>query len=37
MGVGTTALACKMLSRKWIGSEISQEYYNISIDRIKDN
>jgi len=36
MGIGTTPLACKMLNRKWIGSEISEEYYNISIDRLKD-
>lgn len=29
MGGGTTAVCCKQLDRKWIGSEISKEYYNI--------
>ena len=36
MGSGTTALACEILNRKWIGSEISKEYYEISIKRINE-
>lgn len=35
LGVGTTALACRELSRKCIGIELDEHYYNISIDRIK--
>ncbi|NBO22382.1 site-specific DNA-methyltransferase [bacterium] len=34
MGVGTTALACKLLNRKWIGSEISSEYFKTSMERL---
>jgi len=33
-GSGTTALACKMLGRNFIGSEIDKNYYEKSIERI---
>lgn len=35
LGGGTTALACKMLKRNYIGCEISPEYCKIAEDRIK--
>ena len=35
MGSGSTAIACEMLSRKWIGSELSTSYYNKAYIRIK--
>ena len=35
IGSGTTAVACEKLNRKWIGSEISEEYCEIARDRIK--
>ncbi len=35
MGSGTTAVACKMLERRYIGFEISAEYCKIAEDRIK--
>ena len=35
LGSGTTAVACKELGRKYIGIEISEEYFNISKDRIE--
>ena len=35
MGSGTTALASKETNRKYIGSEISEEYYQMILDRIK--
>ena len=35
MGSGTTALACEMLGRKWIGSEKSENYCNVTRDRLK--
>ncbi len=35
LGSGTTALACKNLSRNVIGSEIDEKYYKISMERIK--
>tara|TARA_R110000737_G_scaffold22431_4_gene41069 strand:+ start:881 stop:1633 length:753 start_codon:yes stop_codon:yes gene_type:complete len=34
MGTGTTALACKMLKRNYIGSEINKTYIDISDDRL---
>jgi len=34
LGSGTTAVACKMLGRRFIGIEINEEYYNIAINRI---
>ena len=35
MGTGTTGLSCKMNNRNYIGSEISKEQVDYSIDRIK--
>jgi DNA modification methylase len=34
MGSGTTALACKSLNRNFIGFEIDENYYNISLQRL---
>lgn len=36
MGSGTTALACLLEERKFIGAEIQPEYYNISLRRIQN-
>ena len=36
MGSGTTALAAYLEKRKFIGSELQQDYYEISVKRIKD-
>lgn len=36
MGSGTTALAAYIEGRRFIGSELHQEYYNISVNRIKN-
>jgi site-specific DNA-methyltransferase (adenine-specific) len=35
LGSGTTAVACKMLKRNYIGSEISPEYCKIAEDRLR--
>ncbi len=35
MGSGTTAKMAHLLNRKWIGSEISQEYVSIANERLK--
>jgi len=35
IGSGTTAVACKMLNRKCIGFEISNEYYQIAKKRLQ--
>ena len=35
MGSGTTALAALIEKRRFFGAEIKEDYYNISIDRIK--
>jgi site-specific DNA-methyltransferase (adenine-specific) len=35
MGSGTTAVACERLNRRWIGSEISEEYCEVARERIK--
>ena len=35
MGSGTTAVACRMLNRHFIGFEISKEYCDIADLRIK--
>lgn len=34
MGSGTTAIACLELNRKYIGSEINKEYFELSLNRI---
>lgn len=34
MGSGTTAKACLLTNRKYIGSEISEEYYKIILERL---
>ena len=36
MGSGTTGVACKKLNRKFIGIELSEEYYNIAVRRINE-
>ena len=35
MGIGTTAVACKQLNRKWIGFEINPEYIKIARKRLR--
>ena len=35
MGSGTTAIACMNINRNYIGFELDEEYYNVSLDRIK--
>jgi DNA modification methylase len=35
MGSGTTAKAAHLLKRRWVGSEISQEYVEIAIERLR--
>ena len=35
MGSGTTAVACEMENRQWLGSEINPEYCDIANKRIK--
>ena len=35
MGVGTTALTCIENKRKFIGFEISEEYFNIALNRVE--
>jgi site-specific DNA-methyltransferase (adenine-specific) len=37
MGSATTAIACKNLNRNYIGYEIDEKYFNICLDRIKNN
>lgn len=36
LGSGTTALACEMLGRRWIGCELEEKYCKIADDRIKN-
>ena len=36
MGSGTTGVACVKLGRKFIGIEISEDYFNIAVKRITD-
>lgn len=35
MGTGTTAISCHLLKRKWIGSELSQEYVDLAYKRLE--
>ena len=36
LGSGTTAIACRMLNRNYIGIEISEEYCKIAEARLKN-
>lgn len=36
MGSGTTAIAAVKLGRRWVGSEISQEYVDVALKRLQD-
>jgi len=36
MGTGTTAVAATIEKRRWVGSEIYNEYYDIAIERIEE-
>src|SRR5699024_7330131 len=36
MGSGTTAIACMNTNRNYIGFELDKEYYDKSLDRIKN-
>ncbi len=36
MGSGTTGVACVNLNRKFIGIELSEKYYNVAYDRLKN-
>ena len=37
MGSGTTAVACTKLNRNYVGFEVSEDYYNLSLKRIRQN
>ena len=37
MGTGTTAVVCKKLNRRYVGSEIIQSYIDIAEERLKDD
>lgn len=37
MGSASTAVACKNLNRNYIGYEIDENFYNISVERLKNN
>ncbi len=36
LGIGTTAKACQKFNRRYIGSELNEEYYNTSLKRLKN-
>jgi len=36
IGVGTTAVACVSLKRRYIGIEIMREYYNLAVQAVKE-
>ena len=36
MGSGTTGVGCLNTGRKFIGIELLDKYFNISVDRIKE-
>lgn len=36
LGTGTTAIVAKKMGRKYLGSEVSKKYYDLSIRRIND-
>lgn len=35
MGVGTTAIACRNIQRHYVGMEISEKYYHMSMENLK--
>lgn len=35
MGSGTTAIACELNNRKWIGFELEKEYFEIANKRLE--
>jgi len=37
MGSGTTAIACLNTNRQYLGSEINKEFYELTLDRIKNS
>lgn len=37
LGSGTTAVACRLSSRRCIGIEINEEYYNIALERVQSS
>ena len=37
LGTGTTAIVAKMMNRRYIGSELSKEYYEISKKKLKED
>jgi len=36
LGVGTTAIACKNINRKYIGVELDKEYFSLALQRVED-
>ena len=36
MGAGTTAVVCEQMNRRWIGSEISQQYVDLTRQRVSE-
>ena len=36
MGAGTTAVVCEQMNRRWIGSEISEEYVALARQRVSE-
>jgi site-specific DNA-methyltransferase (adenine-specific)/modification methylase len=36
LGTGTTAIVAKMLNRRYIGSEISKDYFEICIQKLNE-
>ena len=37
MGSGSTGIACQNLGRRFIGIELDEHYYNIGVQRMKEN
>lgn len=37
MGSGSTGVACQNLNRKFIGIELEEKYFEIAVNRIRDN
>ena len=37
LGSGTTAMACELLERRWIGIELEREYAEIAAARISNS